>query len=162
MDTRIYLTNLAKYNEGRLVGKWVDLPLTDEDLTSRLHEVLGNDEEYFITDYESPIKIAEYEDLVELNNFVSQLEELDECDQQKTLYLIEVMGYSRQEALERYDDVIFYPDMTLEDVASELVEEGLFGSLSDTIKGYIDYEKLARDLSVDGYHETEDGTFWYV
>ena len=162
MDTRIYLTNLAKYNEGRLVGKWVDLPLTDEDLTRELHEVLGDDEEYFITDYESPIKIAEYENLVEFNNFVLQLEELDEYDQQKILYLIHVIGCTRKEALDKYEDVIFYPDITLEDVAIELVEEGIFGSLADTIKGYIDYEKLARDLSIGGYHETENGTFWYL
>lgn len=161
METRIYLTNLAMYNEGQLVGKWLDLPLTEKNLTKELHEVLGDDEEYFITDYESPIKIAEYENLSDLNAFVLQLQDLDEYDQQKILYLLDVMGCTREEALEKYEDVIFYPDMTLQDVASELVEEGIFGDLTDTIKGYIDYDKLARDLSFDGYYETEIGTFWY-
>lgn len=29
---RIYLTNLGKYNEGMLVGEWVDLPVSEEEL----------------------------------------------------------------------------------------------------------------------------------
>ena len=29
---RIYLTNLGKYNEGELIGEWLDLPCTDEEL----------------------------------------------------------------------------------------------------------------------------------
>ena len=32
MEIRIYLTNLAKYNQGTLIGKWLELPLTDEEL----------------------------------------------------------------------------------------------------------------------------------
>lgn len=28
----IYLTNLGKYNEGELVGEWVELPVSDEEL----------------------------------------------------------------------------------------------------------------------------------
>lgn len=162
MDTRIYLTNLAKYNAGQLVGKWVGLPLPESELTNQLREVLGHDEEYFITDYESPMKIAEYENLFELNNFVFQIEELDEYDQQKVFYLLDVIGCTREEALEKYEDVIFYPDMTIEDVASELVDDGMFGDLPDAIKAYIDYDKLARDLSIDGYHQTDQGTFWYL
>ena len=64
-------------------------------------------------------------------------------------------------ALRNHDDVIYYSDMTLEDVAYDLVEEGCFGELSETIKGYLDYEKLARDLSIDGYTENTKGTFLY-
>jgi antirestriction protein len=161
MDIRIYLTNLAQYNQCKLVGKWLDLPLDEENLIQELHEILGNDEEYFITDYEAPFKIDEYENPFELNELVWKLEKLDEYDHQKIFYLLEVIGCTREEALEKYEDVIFYSDMTLEDVASELVEEGVFGDLTNNIKGYIDYEKLARDLSIDGYYETEAGTFWY-
>ncbi len=29
---KIYLTNLGKYNEGYLVGEWVHLPISSEDL----------------------------------------------------------------------------------------------------------------------------------
>jgi len=161
METRIYITNLAKYNEGSLVGKWVDLPQEESDLEKEIKKVLGADEEYFITDYEAPFKIEEYESPYKLNEFVDQLDELEDYEQEKVFYLIDHIGYDREEALEKHEDVAFYENMTLEDVAAELVDEGIFGDLSDNIKCYIDYEKLARDLSIDGYHETDKGVFWY-
>lgn len=161
MSIRIYLTNLAKYNNGMLVGKWLELPLDEEKLGKELREILGNDEECFITDYEAAFKIGEYENVFELNEFAEDLEKLDEYDQEKIFYLLDCIGLTRKNALDTYDEVTFYPDMTLEDVAEELVEEGIFGQLSDTIKSYFDYEKLANDLSIDGYYETDKGTFWY-
>lgn len=29
MEFRVFITNLGKYNEGELVGKWLDLPCDD-------------------------------------------------------------------------------------------------------------------------------------
>lgn len=55
-------------------------------------------------------------------------------------------------------DVSWYSGMTLEDVAREFVDEGLFGDVSDTLKKYIDYEQLGNDLSYDGYTECLNGT----
>jgi len=161
MVMRIYLTNLAKYNEGILKGKWVDLPLDDEDLNSEIKSVLGQDEEYFITDYESPFSLSEYENIHDLNSLASKLEELDGHDTEKVAYLLEHVGLDRNEALEQYEDVDFYPNMTLSDVAEEMVEEGLFGEIPENIKPYLDFEKIGRDLSFDGYHETKKGTFFF-
>ncbi len=161
METKIYLTNLAKYNQGRLVGKWIDLPLPEEDLQKSLEDILGNDQEAFITDYEAPYRIEEYDNPFELNKFAEQLDELDDYDQQKVFYLMDITGYDRDEALEHHEDVTYYPQMTLEDVAYELIEDGIFGDIADNIKGYIDYAKLARDLGIDGYYETENGVFGY-
>ncbi len=161
MEVKVYLTNLAKYNEGRLIGKWVELPLDEEDLRREVQEVLGSDEEWFLSDSESPFKIEEYDNLFELNDFVWRLEELDEYDQQRVFYLLEEIGDDWNVALEHYEDVVFYAGMTLADVAYELIEEGVFGELTDTIKGYLDYEKLERDLRVDGYYETDEGVFLY-
>ena len=36
--------------------------------------------------------------------------------------------------------------MTLEEYARQAVEEGFFGDVSEDIKFYIDYDKLANDL----------------
>lgn len=51
-----YVTNLGKYNEGELVGKWLDFPTTQKEINKVLHEI-GIDgiryEEIFITDYEA-------------------------------------------------------------------------------------------------------------
>ena len=161
MEVRIFLTNLAQYNSGDLVGKWVDLPLLEEDLEQEIKNVLGDDEEYFITDYEAPFRIEEYENLKELNEFAEEFSKLSEHDQHKVAYLIESIGYSNNDSLLHYEDVILYKNMRLEEVAEELVEEGIFGNIADNIKCYLDYERIAQDLSVDGYHETEQGTFCY-
>jgi len=157
---RIYLTNLAQYSAGRLIGQWLDLPLSKEKLETALQKVLGSDEEYFITDYEADFRIDEFENLDELNGFVESLAALDEHSQEKVIYLINCVGYRRQDALDSLEDVIYYQGMTLEEVAEEMVEDGMLGNLSDTVKGYLDFEKIARDLSFDGYHETAKGTFW--
>ena len=51
----VYITNLGKYNEGYLIGKWLKLPATDEEIKNVLKEI-GIDgvlyEEYFFTDWE--------------------------------------------------------------------------------------------------------------
>lgn len=50
----IYLTNLGKYNEGELIGEWVELPVSQEELQKVFERIGINEEyeEYFITDYE--------------------------------------------------------------------------------------------------------------
>ena len=34
-----YITNLGKYNEGELVGKWISLPISEEELEQVLQEI---------------------------------------------------------------------------------------------------------------------------
>ena len=41
---RIYLTNLGKYNEGQLIGEWVELPCTDEELEAVKERIGISDE----------------------------------------------------------------------------------------------------------------------
>lgn len=77
MEMRIYLTNLGKYNEGELVGKWVTLPIDiNEELKSIGVENGTEYEEYFITDYENDFhyKVDEYDDLTSLNRVAEYME----------------------------------------------------------------------------------------
>lgn len=115
-------------------------------------------EELAIHDFEAPFKVEEYDNIEELNEIAEQIEDLDEYDQQKLVYLMDD-GCNFKQALNGLDDCDFYPDTTLEDVAYNLVEEGCFGSIPKSIQNYIDYEAIARDLSFDGYHETNAGVF---
>ena len=34
-----YVTNLGKYNEGELVGKWLDFPTTQKEINTVLKEI---------------------------------------------------------------------------------------------------------------------------
>lgn len=51
-------------------------------------------------------------------------------------------------------DVVIYELDSMEELAREFVDEGLFGEVSKYLEYYIDYEALVHDLSVD-YHEAE-------
>ena len=68
---RVYLTNLGKYVEGYLIGKWITLSTAinwKEELES-IDVKDGTDyEEFFITDFESNanIKVNEYMSISEL------------------------------------------------------------------------------------------------
>ena len=54
---KIFITNLGKYCEGYLVGKWVKLPISDDKLDEVLKQIGINEyyEEYFISDCENDI-----------------------------------------------------------------------------------------------------------
>ena len=81
---KVFITNLGKYNEGELIGEWVDLPITEEEL-DKVYERIGINEDYeeiFITDYETPFftTIDEWESITDLNDLAEALESLDEYD----------------------------------------------------------------------------------
>ncbi len=156
----VFITNLGKYNEDELVGKWLELPC--DDLEAELKSIGVAEgtmyEEYFITDYENDYsyKVGEYESLDKLNDLAETLEALDEYETTHLQAYIEASGYDTEEALERYENSIFYKGMDLVDVAYLLVE-GCY-NLPEMAQRYFDYEAFARDLGFDGYYETEAGT----
>jgi antirestriction protein len=114
-------------------------------------------EEYLITDWEFDdsnfdIKIDEYSSLSRLISINSRVSDLD-TDMIKLLSAyMEETGADFNEAEEKIaSGDIYYYEGTLEDWAYQMVEEGLFGEISDNVINYIDYEKIARDLGMDGY-----------
>ena len=158
METKIFLTDLQAYNEGHLVGKWLTLPLSDMDWTMVLSEVLtegehisGSEdhEEWFITDYEAEFTIDEYSDIDTLNEMAAAFNDLDESDMIKVKYLIEHHGYNTMDAINKIEDVELYEDTSLNDLAYEFIDEGLFGEIPESIANYIDHDAIARDLAYD-------------
>jgi len=162
---KLYFANLKAYNSGILQGKWYDLEdYTNvgslmEDVEKEVCNGSFNENEYAIHDYEAPFKISEYESL---DNIAAMIEfsNLDEHDQDKAAYLFDTGNYSAlQDCIDNVDDCIYYPGMSLVEVAEELVDSGFFGEISQSIQNYIDYEAIARDLSYESYHKTDKGVF---
>jgi len=163
MAIRIYVANLAKYTEGKLVGKWIDLPCLDLD--KKIEEILGDDEEYTIHDSECDLdglEIEECSNLHELNEMAEKIEGLHNNDLLRISYLLDDHGMEFEDALAYYEDVTVYEHMTLIEVAEELVDSGCFGDIQDSLRNYIDYEAIARDLSHDSYFEKNGNVFYYV
>ena len=77
----------------------------------------------------------------------------DWSDDQKTRVIIAVgeVGISFTLGDDEPDqlDIDLYEVDTLRDLAIQFVEEGLFGEIPKSIENYLDYDAIARDLSMD-------------
>lgn len=159
----VYLTNLAKYNDGYLVGEWLDLPMEQEELDAAIRRIAGDDE-MFITDYESKVgaKCDEYDSIWELNKAAAALVKATKDEEAKLAAVFEHEGVG----LDKYEQIIdtmehstFYEGM---DGAE--YEEHIFTECYPDVKlenaGWfsnfitVDFEAAARD---DDIYETEGG-----
>lgn len=159
----IYIANLGKYNEGELVGKWVELPC--DDLEKELRSIGVSDEpdengmyyeEYAIHDYDTDIpglKIGEYDNLDELNELAEKVENLDSSEKIALRGFLK-NGSSLEDALEGVENVnyaIYWNCYDMEDVARAIIEEtGMLQGIPDEIAWYFDYEAYGRDLDLEG------------
>jgi len=163
MMLRIYLTNLGAYNRGKLIGKWLDLPMDEDELQKELQSILDEglkdgvvDEEYFITDYETDIKglkIDEFENVFVLNTLTEEIEKLSEDDKIILQALLITYSPDLKEALDflRKGDYLVYWDVTNERKLGEyIVEEGLLGEIPEQLEYYLDYEAIGHDWCLNG------------
>lgn len=151
---KIYVTNLKEYNNGKIAGEWVSLPC--EGLEEIFNKISNNGkDELFISDYETDIsnlKIGEYEDILQLNEIAEEIEEMREDE------LIALQAYLEEYNMEQaLDEVrqgnyrIYYNCDDMSDVAYEAVNDcGLLDGVSETLKGYFDYEAYGRDMDIEG------------
>lgn len=147
LEMRIWIGNLAKYNEGQLIGEWVDLPCYELDEV--MARILGQDEEYFIADHEGcPFDVSEHSSPFTLNDYAEQCEKMEEHEIACLKYLTDYENQSFEQAIENYRDVDRREE-SLRDLAWEYVEEGLLGEMSQTAMHYIDLDLVARDFLSD-------------
>ena len=175
-NIRIYIANLGKYNEGYLVGEWIDLPATEEeleDLYVRIKVGHYNEkgeyeagyyedgsfyEEVAIHDYESEIsglEIGEYDDIQRLSELA---EELEREDLEVVEAIIEATSCDIWEAVGRHD-VHFYKNQTVADVAREVIENCY--NIPEELIDYIDYERYAQAyFAYCDYYEVSGGVIY--
>lgn len=152
----IYLTNLGKYNEGELIGEWVELPVSHEELRKVFERIGINEEyeEYFITDYECDFyEVGEYESIDTLNEIAERIKELDESESKVVKALMSELGYTLNEAIDKVNsgDYMIYNDCeNMTDIAYQVVEEcGYLNNVPDNVARYFDYESFGRDLGIE-------------
>ena len=139
-----YITNLGKYNEGRLVGETLKFPATTEEVQALLKRI-GVDgvryEEIFITSFDGDVlglydHLGEYESIDELNHLAHVLSDLDQSDIEKFEAVID-----SEEALGR----VYIEEMEMLDVP-------------DDVLPYFDFEAYGRDARInDGGHFAPGG-----
>ena len=166
-----FVTNLGKYNEGMLVGEWVKLPTTEEEMQKVFERIgIGKQdefgqpyEEWFITDYECPIygvqkMLGEYESLDKLNYLAALIDELSLSDQEK---LVAIMEAGCDEVSDIDDLINLTFNLDCYDIMPGINDESDLGyyyaheagiySENDLgpLANYIDYERYGRDIAMD-------------
>ena len=164
-EARIYVSTYAKYNEGSIFGKWMDLSdYSDSEEFYDACRELHNDEEdpeLMFQDWEY-IPSALIGESWLANNIFEIIEAVSNLSEtQQEAFGVWLNYTSRDIASEDIDDLISsfedeyqgeYKDE--EDFAYDIVEQCY--ELPEFAKTYFDYEKFARDLFIGDYYY-EDG-----
>jgi len=179
---KVYITDLAAYNKGFLIGEWVNLPMSGDELSSAIAKVLKGGEaicameygyemheEWFITDYEwsdiELFEVEEYMDVYALNKDIKRVEGLSIQELKAIRFLFEnAIVTDVNKAIGELDDVIVYEDTTMEDLAYSVLEDCYeIYKLPAIIANHIDYTAVARTFEYEGrYTMLDNDIFEYV
>ena len=157
-----YITNLGAYNEGDLIGKWLDFP-TDEDTFNRVLKEIGIDEyheEWFVTDYDADLDgidpyhyLGEYPSFEELNSFASYV--TDDAFKAILEYegdfdnAVDVYDSNRYEFFPEFDNWADFARFEVENIG------GLDKLPDEEKENCIDFESLGQDLDMDTYGDED-------
>lgn len=153
LEIKGYITNLGKYNEGELIGKWISFPISDEELQEVYKEIGINEEyeEYFFTDWECDIDLdfGEYVSISKVNETAELLENWGDED----ILLAACELWSLSEVLENTeDDYSLSSDVHDDyDLGYEVAIECSavdFGK-NEILERYFDFEAYGRDIRLE-------------
>lgn len=150
-ETKIYVADLAAYNNGFLHGVWIENLLDIDEINQQVVNMLSkspveNAEEYAIHDYEGfgELELGEFVSLNRINQIATFLNEFPDCGDA-------VLNYCNgdvDEAIRLLEDCYLGNYDSLEDYAQEICEEHY--SIPEPLKYYIDLNSLARDMILNG------------
>ena len=150
-DIRIYVADLAAYNNGKLHGVWVDATAEIDDIWSAVHAMLARSpeslaEEWGIHDYEGfgPIRLSEWECFERVREIALFIEEYPLIG----AVLIDHYGGEVDEARRAADESYSGVYTSLAAYAEELTNETT--QIPDNLTYYIDDEQMGRDMELNG------------
>jgi len=149
-DIRIYVADLAAYNNGKLHGAWIDATLDIEDIEASVSKMLSESpekfsEEFALHDYEGfqSYSVSEYQSLASVNEIACFIEQWGKLG---SMILCEYNDIEKSISILEEDYCGCYPSVA--DYAQELTEETT--QIPESLAMYIDYERMANDLEVGG------------
>ncbi|MEZ5691665.1 MAG: antirestriction protein ArdA [Rickettsiales bacterium] len=90
-----------------------------------------------------------------IHHFIEAIGEWEEHEKQAVIIAVGECGYSfdfESNSPDDFDVDIYHVD-SMRDLAVQFVDDGIYGEIPANISFYIDYDAMARDLSLD-YNET--------
>lgn len=149
-DIRIYVADLAAYNNGVLHGVWIDatddLDSIWEQINTMLKDGLTEEaEEYAIHDYEGfgGYSLGEYEGIEAAHEIACFIDEYPDLGSELLNYYSD-LDEARKVMEEQYNGCYG----SLADYAEELTEQT--SEIPQHLEFYIDYERMARDMEMSG------------
>lgn len=158
-ELRICWQDLADYNDGRLRFQWFDLSNYDDfdsfrEAVAEFEKIKPHHEEFFIADFEAPVKMGEYwsladvwkvrETMLELGSNLPSLEDGEIWDLTGE-YFCEWEHLKPSEFAENLQ-IADSVDAWVYDLAQDIYGEFIKNC------PYFDYDKFQRDLECDGMH----------
>lgn len=149
-EPRIYVADLAAYNNGKLHGVWIDAALELDDIQEAVAKMLkaspeGFAEEYAIHDYEGfgSYRVSEYEGLESVHEVACFIEEHEELGAELLAHFSSI-----DEARTAIDENYAGCYESVADFAEELTEDSV--QIPESLARYIDYNAMAYDMEVGG------------
>ena len=179
MMLKLAITNLSSYTNGVLYFEWLDLDENTENETiqSCIDRVLKkgdelsgllDSEEVFISDAEwdeeEIFSVQEYSDIYTLRDKIILLAELEPYQQRSVKFLLDFGIVNHlSEAIEKADEVVYYENSTMKEVAEDWLEQCYdLDSMPTIITSNIDYDSVAYELSISSeYFEVGNDVFQY-
>ncbi len=150
-DIKIYVADLAAYNNGKLHGVWIDATQDVDTIHDQIQQMLkaspeGFSEEWSLDDYEGfgKYRLEAYTSIETTHEIAVFFEEHGEAGMAALQYCNDL-----DEAKEMMEDHYHGCHDSEEDFAEQLFEDCY--EIPDHLQYYIDYEKVARDLFVNDY-----------
>jgi antirestriction protein len=152
---RIYVACLASYNAGELHGAWIDVDGDADDLQVAIGKMLAasperDAEEWAIHDFEGfgSLHLEEY---ASLERVAAMAELVREHGEELAGEVLNHFGGDVEEAREALEDNYQGCHASLEDYAEAFMEDtGSLEGVPESIRPYIDYERMARDWELGG------------
>ncbi|MEP5730849.1 MAG: antirestriction protein ArdA [Sulfitobacter sp.] len=90
-----------------------------------------------------------------LKQYLDAVDAWEDEDKTRVILAVGECGYRFEDTTQPSDfDLDIYHINTMRELAEQFVEEGLFGDIPERLQFYLDYDAIARDLSMD-YSEAE-------
>ena len=151
-EVRVYVADLAAYNNGFLHGVWIDATLDMDDIQEQVNEMLKatpldeKAEEYAIHDYEGfgAYRVSEYERLESVHEVACFLEEFGAVAGDVLAHFGDDLEDARKALEENYNGCY----SSLADYAEELTADA--SKVPEHLAYYIDYDRMGRDMEMSG------------
>lgn len=151
-EIRIYVADLAAYNNGVLHGVWIDATQELDDIQEQISTMLKASpieeeaEEYAIHDYEGfgNYSVGEYSGIEELREVACFIEEHPEIGSDVLAHFGDDLEDAQKAIEENYSGCY----SSLADYAQELTEDT--SEIPNHLAFYIDYDRMGRDMEMSG------------